>query len=250
MMLRIAKLAIPAATFILLSGCLATKKAEIHDPNETAIDFTKRIAVEFSNKLDKLINSALSSSPVDRGDYIEKSGYFFATSAGISGTQEAYVDFCRSKGGAMSGHFCIDQGNNVLFMVALKPKAGNVPNGVEYIVAQPKDRAGSTTLNVMAASARREAEHAREVRRMTDEANQKDKEAEEARGMAFYSKVGRGDRVCASRSTYHQEYWGFIEEKVNSKYKVMVKGTKRNLVMEHFRPDELTWVDARQWQPC
>lgn len=249
-MMRLVKLAIPAVTLAMLSGCLATNKAEFHDPNETAIDFTKRISVEFSNKLDKVINSTLSSSPVDKGDYVEKTGYFFATSAGLSGTQQAYVDFCQSKGNTMNDNFCLDKDKNVIFMAILSSKAGNVPDGVNYTVAQPKDHKGSTSLNAMAENSRKEIEYARQARRVMVESIQKDKEDEEARGIAFYSKVGRGDRVCSSRSAFSQEYWGFIEDKSNGKYKLMVKGSKNSYRMAHFRPDELTWVDPRQWLPC
>ncbi|GAA4258895.1 hypothetical protein GBZ26_04135 [Azospirillum formosense] len=249
-MARDVKPAILAASVILLSGCFATSKTDFKDPNETAIDFTKRLSVEFSNKLDKVINSTLSSSPVDKGDYIEKSGYFFAVSAGFNGTKDAFWDFCRSKGGNMSGDFCVDKNNSVIFMATLKPRLSKVPDGVDYTVAQPKDPAGSATLNAMVASAKKETEQANETRRMAVEAIRRDKEIEEARGMALYAKTGRGDRICASSSVYYQEYWGFVEDKANGKYKVMIKGAKKYYDMKHFRPDELTWVDPRQWAPC
>ncbi|WP_207481750.1 hypothetical protein [Arenibaculum pallidiluteum] len=124
--------------------------------DETAIEFTERLKVDFSNKLDKVINSTLKARPQDRGDYLELTGWFTPLEAKIDGTRRAYGEFCEHKGGKFTNlnlgdfsktWFCVTEAGNVIFSVALSERKDSRTRVVDYTVREPKPRTFSSALN-------------------------------------------------------------------------------------------------------
>lgn len=133
------KFFIAALSTGFLAGCLANDKMKMVSTDESAIEFTNRLTVDFSNKLDKIINATMRSAVTDHGDYFSRKGWFTPLEAGIEGTRAAYDEFCAHKGATMELGVCSTDDGRVLFVAELSGRRG--PNGntiVDFNIMEAK----------------------------------------------------------------------------------------------------------------
>jgi len=247
------------------SSAARTSKSVYFPDHESPVQMMARLVLDLSPVAERPRLKASIPPTVDTGDQKIISGAFnftyFRNTTGKDSLEFNFKKLCSESDGSMRGHLCYGKNGEPLFYTRFQesfidrtaPANTGLPGTlvtVFYDVREAITAAGRTSL-----IQEDEKATADERQRAAQAAANAAAEAAAARKalMAEFESVHRGDKVCAKRDVYGQEYVGDVDDKENLKYKIIIQGVQSQLINSNkqiFRVNQVVWEPAENWYIC
>lgn len=231
---------------ISLSGCQATDKISFMGKDiNTPIDATKKLLIDGKGYYERPKES-------DEGNFLKITGTahneinYFKQEMELFCNKTNGVPISRNDGAA-SSTICYDN-NHVLFINKLKEIKQKYGSITAYQTLQPKNQFPDA-LDGMVPTLKAMRDTQEKQRRSEEEMQRIIKENDDARARKEYASAKRGDQVCAIWQAYPEMYVGYIEDKDNMKYKIIISGSSSGQ-LRRFRQNDVLWGTAREWKLC